>query len=211
MALVNGPLFSLDASGKLANAIVFTKWKGRNVVREYVTPANPNTLAQLYDRRALAALNQWWQIATTDDKESWAADAAAKQISPFNAYTGENLKRHSDGIAPQLRADGAGTPTDANADTINAVGGKGRVSVEITWDNGPTAGDLIVIAAWPYDPTSENSFKPVIWSKVAENDDGVAITIRGLQPGSYWIGANCYGQDGSNNSYLVTSGPVTIT
>jgi hypothetical protein len=41
MAKVTGPLMSMSASGKLADALVFFGWKGRNVVRGFVVPANP--------------------------------------------------------------------------------------------------------------------------------------------------------------------------
>jgi hypothetical protein len=43
MAKVEGPLYSMGASGKLGNAMVFFGWKGLNVVRSWVKPANPQT------------------------------------------------------------------------------------------------------------------------------------------------------------------------
>lgn len=46
MAKVTGPLMSMSASGKLADAIVFFTWKGRNVVRQYLIPSNPKSTAQ---------------------------------------------------------------------------------------------------------------------------------------------------------------------
>jgi len=46
MAKLNAPLFSFAASGKIANALVYFGWKGLNVVRQYVVPANPDTKAQ---------------------------------------------------------------------------------------------------------------------------------------------------------------------
>ena len=46
MAKVTGPLMSMSASGKLADAIVFFTWKGRNVVRQYLIPSNPQSTAQ---------------------------------------------------------------------------------------------------------------------------------------------------------------------
>lgn len=46
MAKLNAPLFSFTASGKIANALVYFSWKGLNVVRQYVVPANPDTTAQ---------------------------------------------------------------------------------------------------------------------------------------------------------------------
>lgn len=41
MAKVTGPLMSMSASGKIADAIVFSVWKGVAYVRQYVIPANP--------------------------------------------------------------------------------------------------------------------------------------------------------------------------
>jgi len=55
MAKLKGPLFSLGASQKLGDALVFFNWKGLNVVRSYVVPANPNTTAQQTQRGRLAA------------------------------------------------------------------------------------------------------------------------------------------------------------
>lgn len=55
MAKLNAPLFSFKASGKLANALVYFGWKGLNVVRSYVVPANPKTAAQTTHRAYLTA------------------------------------------------------------------------------------------------------------------------------------------------------------
>ncbi|MBA7585639.1 hypothetical protein ES708_27625 [subsurface metagenome] len=61
MAKVKAPLFSFRASGKLADALVYFGWKGLNVVRSYVVPANPKTTAQNthrgYLRAAVAAIH----------------------------------------------------------------------------------------------------------------------------------------------------------
>ena len=62
MAKVSGPLMSMDASGKFGGAIVFSKWKGRNVVRQLVVPANPNSAGQEAARnrtRVTGALQSW--------------------------------------------------------------------------------------------------------------------------------------------------------
>ena len=52
MAKVTGPLFSIGARGKLGKAIVYSAWKGINVVREYLIPANPQSGDQ-GDRRVM--------------------------------------------------------------------------------------------------------------------------------------------------------------
>lgn len=46
MAKVTGPLMSISASGKIANSLVFFGWKGVNVVRSWVVPANPQSADQ---------------------------------------------------------------------------------------------------------------------------------------------------------------------
>jgi hypothetical protein len=40
MAKVSGPLYSMSASGKIGDALVFFGWKGNNVVRGWVKPSN---------------------------------------------------------------------------------------------------------------------------------------------------------------------------
>jgi len=50
LAKLKAPLFSLGASQQLGKALVFFGWKGLNVVREYVVPANPRTTAQTTQR-----------------------------------------------------------------------------------------------------------------------------------------------------------------
>jgi len=54
MAKLNAPLFSFNASGKLANSLVYFGWKGLDVVRSYVVPTNPKSAAQLTQRGYLA-------------------------------------------------------------------------------------------------------------------------------------------------------------
>ena len=46
MAKVTGPLMSMSASGKIADAIVFFGWKGTNVVRQWLKPSNPKSSSQ---------------------------------------------------------------------------------------------------------------------------------------------------------------------
>jgi len=46
MAKLTGPLFSLDARGKLGSALVFIGWKGIKSVRQWLKPANPQSADQ---------------------------------------------------------------------------------------------------------------------------------------------------------------------
>lgn len=94
MAKVIGPLFSMDASGAFGGALVFGKWKGRNVIRQLVTPANPNSADQETSRNAMRVLGACQRFAnltalkgagrTLTDKEELIALAPAGQA--WNGY-----------------------------------------------------------------------------------------------------------------------------
>lgn len=53
MAKVTGPLMSISASGKLANALVFFGWKGTACVRNFVIPTNKESVGQGLNRVVL--------------------------------------------------------------------------------------------------------------------------------------------------------------
>lgn len=55
MAKVNAPLFSFNASGAIAKALVYFGWKGIDVVRSFVVPSNPKTSGQTTQRGYLTA------------------------------------------------------------------------------------------------------------------------------------------------------------
>lgn len=89
MAKVTGPLMSMDASGKFAGALVFSKWKGRPTVRQLVTPSNPRSSDQVAIRnnlRVTAAAQRWANLTslvlsgeTDTDKVRLTAAAPAGQ------------------------------------------------------------------------------------------------------------------------------------
>ncbi|GAI66462.1 unnamed protein product [marine sediment metagenome] len=56
MAKLKAPLLSLGASGAIGKSIVFFGWKGLNVAREYVIPANPRTDPQTTQRGYLTTM-----------------------------------------------------------------------------------------------------------------------------------------------------------
>lgn len=57
-AKVTGPLHSDGASGQIGKSIVFFGWKGLNVVRKWLVPANPKTGAQGDVRLVLGGTGQ---------------------------------------------------------------------------------------------------------------------------------------------------------
>ena len=93
MAIVNGPLMSVDASGKFGGSMVFSKWKGRNYTRKLVTPKNPKSAKQTGVRAMMSFLANAWAALGAGTKDDYDELAAARSISAFNAYVAENLAR----------------------------------------------------------------------------------------------------------------------
>jgi len=95
-------MMSMGASGSLANAMVFSQWKGRPYVRALVKPANPRSGGQVGIRAMMKWLSQQWNGLADVDKATWEDRAAQKTISPFNAYIGLGVSRWRDFLAPSL-------------------------------------------------------------------------------------------------------------
>lgn len=55
MAKLKAPLLSLGAAGAIGKSLVFFNWKGLDVAREYVVPANPQSDGQITQRGYLTA------------------------------------------------------------------------------------------------------------------------------------------------------------
>lgn len=89
MTRVQGPLFSVTASGTIGDAIVYSNWKGLPYVRSRVIPANPRTDAQQSQRTLLTSGVSVWQNTVSPaagSKTSWDYYASGLGMSGFNRY-----------------------------------------------------------------------------------------------------------------------------
>lgn len=101
MAKAKMPLMSMDASGALGDAIVASKWKGRNYFRIHVRPAQPRTGAQVGVRASFAGLVALIKGETDTVKNAWADAGKAEAITWLNAFVMANQKNISDGLGIQ--------------------------------------------------------------------------------------------------------------
>lgn len=142
MAKVTAPLFSFGASGQLAKALVYFPFKGLDVVRSYVIPANPNSSAQQTQRGHMTdAVDEWHDAGyTDDDRSAWNrfASTLGAGLSGFNALVRTFIDEEVAGGTWErmanlvLSAVGADTFT-ATVDKVSA----GNVPV-IHWGVSPT-------------------------------------------------------------------------
>lgn len=88
MAKWKSPIFS-DIRNKLGDNVVFSMWKGRQYMRSYVKPANPNSVAQQANRQHMQLLVARYQTYIKTDGALvtlWNAAALPQLISGYNRF-----------------------------------------------------------------------------------------------------------------------------
>ena len=80
MARVTGPLMSMEASGTIGKTLTFANWVGRQYVRRWTRPSNPQTADQMDQRNAFSVIgvgvswaNKCLQINSSTTKTDEAA------------------------------------------------------------------------------------------------------------------------------------------
>lgn len=143
MAKLIAPLFSFGASGQLGKALVFFPWKGLNVARSFVIPANPSSSGQQTQRGHFGdAVDEWHTVGLdADDVTAWNRLAATlpNPQSGFNAFVGSNVDIRLDGETPEMGFDGS--IVDDGDDTFSgAITEAGDAdAVDMVWGTSPTS------------------------------------------------------------------------
>jgi len=194
MAIVKGPAMSLDASGSLAGAIVYSKWKGRNYIRQLVTPANPRSGAQTGFRSSMKFLAQNWAGLTAGNKATWEDRAADMIVSEFNAFTSYNQKRWRNFLTPTKEDPAAEISVPATAPTGVATAGV-RMSTVVLTDTvtAPDWGYLLfrsTVLGFP--PALSNAIALFPWSGAATT----TYVDTPLDPGTYYYRSRGFNDDG---------------
>jgi len=195
MVKVHAPALSLDASGSIAGAMVFSKWKGRNYVRELVIPANPRSGAQTGVRSMFKFLAQEWAGLSAGEKASWQDRADDLVASTFNGYMSYNQRRWRNFETPTQEDPPALISTAPSGCTGVATPGIRTMSLAIT--HGANLGDWgvaifrdlttafsltwdKVIAVVPLDGSGDGEYVDApldpdqyFYNTVAFNDDGI--------------------------------------
>ena len=142
MVKVSAPAMSLDASGSLGKALVFSKWKGRNYVRQLVTPANPKSGGQVGVRAMFKFLSQIWDGLSAGNKATWENRADDLVASTFNAFMSYNQRRWRDFNTP-TKEDPA-TETGTAPDGCTGVATPNVRSMTLAITHGTNLGDWAV-------------------------------------------------------------------
>lgn len=180
MAKLNAPLFSFNASGKIAKALVYFSWKGLDVVRSYVVPTNPKTTAQELQRSyvtaAVAAIHAAEQDDTYPllaiDKIAYALRASTRKTPStwFNEIVKERVLNN---IADDYNAIFSSASLAEVSTQVTFLANLVAVSPEP-----PTDGDI-------YWGTSKTALHNIVACTIAELAAGKAIT--GLTNGTKYF------------------------
>lgn len=206
MARTTGPLMSLDASGTVAGTIVFSKWKGRNYVRQRVIPSNPRSPAQVGVRAMMKFLSQIWAGLSTMEKATWQTQADAITASPFNAFTKYNMARWGIDDGPTEEYPAAETSTPVAMDDLTPTGGLRSVSVSVTTDTNADSWGVILCRS------EVMGFTPSRANAIALLPAGSAATVTyldtPLDPGTWYYRAANFNVDGIIGAYVAEESAV---
>lgn len=199
MAKITGPLMSLDASGSVASTITFSKWKGRNYVRQLVKPANPKSAAQTAFRAMFGFLSSIWKTMSPTDQGSWDTLAAMGNYSPFNAFTHFNQKLWTQVLTPTANSSYAQAGTPSAPTAFTATGGVRQITIDASLGASATQWGMIVYrnANTGFTPT-QNDVVGIL--KAPPSDDTVFLDS-GLAPGTYYYRIATFTTDGVASLY----------
>ena len=86
MVKVKGPLFSLTASGKIAERLVFSVRSSGQQVRFQKKQKDVLTASRLTQRGAYLQGVNAWKILTDNEKMEWITEAKPIQMTGYNLY-----------------------------------------------------------------------------------------------------------------------------
>ncbi len=78
--------------GRIGNYVYLFR-RGRQIVRPYVKPSNPDTEKQRYIRNLFSEAVLSWQNISDNQKAYWNKCAAGKPVSGYNMYISSYIKR----------------------------------------------------------------------------------------------------------------------
>lgn len=190
MAKVTAPMLSFGASGKIADTLVFSTWRGVPYARRFVIPANPKTTAQVLTRDIFTALDMRHKQGGTLMRAPWDRFAVGQKFVGRNAYLGKNisLTRGDANMANYIGSPGAkgGLAPSSLVLTTVAAGGIEGVIVGPTPPSGWTLTSAIMTVL--KDQTPEATVADVI----QEGEDvstPYSVDITGLDTVLYWCQA----------------------
>jgi hypothetical protein len=95
MAKIGNPGHIDSSSGKIGKSVMYER-RGKQCMRSYVIPSNPDSPGQRVCRSAMKTAVKRWQDLPMEDKKLYnkRADRSKKSLTGYNLFISEFLKRN---------------------------------------------------------------------------------------------------------------------
>lgn len=186
MARVNGALFSLSASGSLAGAITYSRWKGIDYARQRVIPANPRTASQTEVRDVFKYIYDYYKRAPAIAREPWVAAARGRPLTAQNAILSANIANLQTETDVALFSFSGGALGGLPPTDITLTPGNDQITIACTAPSTPTGWTLVAMqaAAVPdQDPHDPIEAAP---SAVEDETSAYSVVMSGLADGTLY-------------------------
>lgn len=145
MSKTTAPLLSFEASGQVAQTVVYAQWRGVKYARRHVIPSNPRTMSQQRSRSIFGTLREMWKLLPTEGRAPWTAFAQGRRFTDMNAFVGE--QRRAIGGASDLTSfigsPGARGGLPAGGVTVTTGTASGEIDVDFVAPEVPTGWTLV--------------------------------------------------------------------
>ena len=185
MGKTTGPLLSLRASGTIAKTLTFSAWRGISYARQCVTPANPQTTAQMSIRNVFSWLSAAWKMLPTIGIEPYQAAVLGRPLTDRNQFARSNI--------PVLKAetsiaDVVGSPGclgGAPPESVTATGGAGTVDVTVVEGALPTGWTVAKAQCCLYPEQDPHQVFSGEVEAQEKTDSPYTLNFTGLEAGDY--------------------------
>lgn len=193
MAKVRGPLLSMSADGQIGQSQVYARWRGVPYVRQYITPSNPNTMAQQSTRGVFTSLDDQWKHMGVLSRAPWEAATKGRPLVGRNLVIRSNLAslREQSDMANWTASPGALgglPPTSFSAETGAA---EGEIDVTLGASAAPVGWELASVVVQAI-PDRDPAVRPAEFATEAEESDPsagseVSVTLSDLVAGEDYM------------------------
>lgn len=197
---------SMDASGSLGKTIVFSKWKGRHVIRIHAIPSNPRTAGQISTRAMMRFLSTIWATIGTTFQATWDDLAKAGNFSPFNAFVQHNLKLWTQFQSPLIAMAGAGNVAPVlGASAATGEVGQASFAQTITTQNDGWEWELYMNKTTGFTPARND----LVYTKQMGGDGAIdVVVVTNLTPGTYFFVTRGVTEAGSPTAFTTEKSAV---
>lgn len=155
---LRGPLNSTDATGKLANTVIYSKGKKNPYAKKHARPTNPRTPKQVTIRALMRFVATEWRNLAPLEKAAWIPIGLANHIAPYHAFVKYNQDAWKHFLSPSKKPNPPRTKLLPSNFDFSANGQVGRAMIRYQQTTGPTIWGFYChrMQTWPYTPDHDN-------------------------------------------------------